>query len=137
MAGTAGKKARVKIGATSGGAFTVIAGIKSISHSIEGQSVDDSEFGVEWMQFIQGLNGGKISLSGNRRLDDTDGQIALLAYMLAGTKFWVQVLPDNGTTANAGFKQEVICTKFGTDTDVAGGNALSIELQGTGVITLV
>jgi predicted secreted protein len=140
MPGTAGKKARVSLSIIAGGAgvYNVIQGIKSISHSIDGANVDDSEFGVDWNQRIQGLKDGKLTLSGNRRLADVNGQNALLSALLNdNVEVWIKVLPDNGTTVGVGFQQLMKVAKFGSDSAVDGGNGISIELEGAGAITLV
>jgi predicted secreted protein len=138
MSGVAGKKARVKISTVAGGAgvYNAVGGIRSVSHSIDGASVDDSEMGVDWMQRIQGLKDGKITLSGQRRLADAQ-QTAILNALLNDSVLYVQVLPDGGTTANAGFQQEVKVSKFASDSAVDGISTVSIELEGTGAITLV
>lgn len=140
MPGTAGKKARVLLSIIAGGAgaYNAIQGIKSISHSIDGTNVDDSEFGVDWAQRIQGLKDGKLTLTGNRRLADANGQNALLTALINdNVEVWIKVLPDNGTTVGIGFQQQMKISKFGSDSAVDGANGISIELEGTGVITLV
>jgi predicted secreted protein len=137
MPGTPGKKARVKWCATSGGSYVVIQGLRSFNHSIDGANIDDSEFGVDWVQRIQGLKDGKLTLTGMRRLGDTNGQNALLTAYLNDTSIYIQVLPDNGTTSGVGFQQEMKVSKFAGDSAVDGGIGLSIELEGTGAITLV
>lgn len=140
MSGTAGKKARVMLSIIAGGAgaYNAVQGIKSINHSIDGTNVDDSEFGVDWMQRIQGLKDGKLTLAGNRRLADVNGQNALLSALLNdNVEVWIKVLPDNGTTVGVGFMQLMKVAKFGSDSSVEGANGISIELEGSGVITLV
>jgi predicted secreted protein len=137
MAGTAGKKSRLKVATTVGGAYNVVGGVKSFSHTIDGATVDDSEMGVDWMQRIQGLKDGKISASGNRRLADTNGQNVILSSLLNDSDIFIKALPDNGTTASVGFQQQMLCSKFNEDASVEGAVALSIELEGTGAITLV
>lgn len=137
MPGTAGKKAKVQFCSTSGGTFVIIAGIKNFSHSIDGSTIDDSEFGVDWAQRIHGLKDGKLSLSGLRRLNDITGQNALLDAYLNDTAIFIKVQPDGGTTAGVSMLQEMKCSKFSVDAAVDGGVNLSIELEGTGAITLV
>jgi predicted secreted protein len=140
MPGIAGKKARVKVSIIAGGAgaYNYVTGIKSISHSIEGGNLDDSEFGVDYAQRIQGLKDGKLTLSGHRRPADANGQNAILSALLNdNVEVWIQVLPDDGATANIGFKQQMKVAKFGSDAAVDGENSVSIELEGSGVITLV
>ena len=136
MASTAGRKSSVKYGTSSGGSFTAIAGVKSLQHSIDGTNVDDSEMGVDYAQRIQGLKDGKLTLTCARRAGDT-GQDGIRDAMLNNTPIWIEVLPDNGTTSGAGFKQQMLCSKFAMDASVEDKVNLSIELEGTGTITTV
>jgi hypothetical protein len=139
MPGIAGKAARVKISTTAGGAgvYSVMLGVKSVSATVDGQQVDDSEMGVDWMQRIQGIKDAKYSIQVNRRTADATGQNACLSALINDTEIWVQFLPDNGTTANIGFKQQVRVAKFAADAAIDGGNGATIELEGTGPITLL
>lgn len=140
MPGIAGKKARVKLSVVAGGAgaYNYILGIKSIGHSVDASNVDDSEFGVDYAQRIQGLKDGKLTLSGHRRPADATGQNALLSALINdNVEVWIQVLPDDGATAGIGFKQLMKVSKFGSDAAVDGENSVSIELEGAGVITLL
>jgi predicted secreted protein len=141
MPGIAGKKARVKVSIIAGGAgaYNYVTGIKSISHSVEGGNLDDSEFGVDYAQRIQGLKDGKLTLSGHRRPADANGpeRDPVNALFNDNVEVWIQVLPDDGATANIGFKQQMKVAKFGSDAAVDGENSVSIELEGSGVITLV
>lgn len=133
MASVAGKNSRVKVCTTSGGSYAAVAGVKSFSHSIDGTNVDDSEMGVAYVQRIQGLKDGKLSISGALRTDDTNGQIVIRTALLSDSDLFVQALPD-GTT---GFKQQMRCSKFAVDASVEDKVNLSIELEGTGAITAV
>lgn len=133
MPGLAGKLNRAKVGPTTGGTFTNVAGLKQSSIELDGATLDDSEFGVDWQQKLQGLKNFKISMSGTYRPTDTLGQVAIRSSFISDTELWAQVLPD-GTT---GFKGRVICTKFSVDPSVDGISSVSIELEGTGAITLI
>ncbi|MBA3853333.1 MAG: hypothetical protein C0503_02900 [Gemmatimonas sp.] len=133
MPGIAGKLNRAKVGLTSGGTFYNVAGLKSSSIELDGAVLDDSEFGVDWQQKLQGLKNFKISMSGSYRADDTNGQVSIRSAFINDTELWAQVLPD-GTN---GFKGKVIVTKFGVEPSVDGITSVSIELEGTGAITIV
>lgn len=133
MASIAGKASVIQVATTAGGTYNTITGIKSFNHSIDGASIDDSEMGVAWNKRIQGLKDGKLSLSGSLRLDDTTGQMRCRSALLADTALFVRVLYD-GTN---GFQQEVKCSKFQADGDVADKVSVSLELEGTGAITAV
>src|SRR5690242_20531383 len=134
MPGIAGKKNRLQVSTTAGGAgtYTTVAGLKSCSIEIDGAAVDDSEFGIDWTQRLQGIKDFKITASGNYRGSDTLGQVAILSAMLNDTVLWAKILPDNGTTVNIGFKGQVVVTKFSLEPVVDGAQPVSIELSGTG-----
>lgn len=133
MSGLAGKLNRAQVGTTSGGTFTTVAGLKTSSIELDGAVIDDSEFGVDWQQKLQGLKNFKISMSGSYRPDDTNGQVAIRSAYVNDTELWAQVLPDGAD----GFRGQVIVTKFSVEPAVDGGVSVSIELEGTGAITIV
>lgn len=136
MSSIAGKKSRIKVATSQAGPYTAVAGVKSFTHSIDGTNVDDSEMGVDYAQRIQGLKDGKLSIAGGRRVADA-GQNIIRDALLNGTDLWVHVLPDNGTTAGAGFEQLMLVSKFGQDSSVEDKLNLSIELEGSGAIAAV
>lgn len=136
MSGIAGKKGRLKV-STDNAAFNVVLGIKSVSVEIAGGTVDDDEFGVDWKQRLQTLKDVKISFQGSFRPADATGQMAIRSALINDTALYAEWLPDNGTTANAGFKVQVQVSKFSVDPAVDGINAVSGELVGTGALTLV
>lgn len=132
MASVAGKSSAIKVSPTDG-SYIAVLGIKSFNHSIDGTNIDDSEMGVAWVQRIQGLKDGKLSIQGARRTDDTTGQTVILNSFLNDTALYVQALPNG----SAGFKQQMRVSKFAVDAAVEDRVNLSIELDGTGTITAV
>ena len=133
MPGIAGKSNRVRVATTVNGTYNVVAGLKNSSIEINGASLDDSEFGVNWEQKIQGLKSAKISVSGSYRSDDTNGQTVIQSALLNDTALFARVLP-NGTT---GFQAEVKVEKFSIEPPVDGITGVSIDLVVTGAVTLV
>lgn len=137
MAATAGKKSRIKVATTSGGTYNYVLGSVTGSHEISGGNLDVSEFGVDYIQRIQGLKDGKLSLSGNLRADDTNGQLVIRSALLNDTAIFVRMLPDDGVTVGAGFQQEMKVASWRVDTGVADKVSWSLELEGTGAISIV
>lgn len=133
MSGIAGRSTLVKVATTLAGTYNTVAGLKSANHSIDAASIDDNEFGVVWVQKIQGLKDGKLELSGQLRPSDTTGQIVIRTSMLNDTDLFVKVLFD-GTN---GWVQQMRCSKFAADAALDGIVGLSISLEGTGAITAV
>jgi predicted secreted protein len=133
MATVAGKNSRLKVCTTSTGTYAVVTGVKSFNHAIDGAMIDDSEMGVLYVQRIQGLKDGKVTVQGSRRTDDTTGQEIMQSSFLNDSDLFVQVL-FNGTN---GFKQQMRVSKWTTDTSVEDKVAWSCELEGTGAITAV
>ena len=131
MPSTAGKIALITAATTFGGTYNTVLGIKSFSHTIEGATIDDSEMNIAWVQRIQGLKDGKLSLQGAYRSDDTTGQTRIRDSLINDTSLFIKVLP-NGT---AGWLQQFRCSKFAVDASVDDKANLSIELEGTGAIT--
>lgn len=132
MAGIAGKTNRFRIATAVDGTYNVVAGLKNSGIEINGANLDDSEFGVDWVQRLQGLKDAKISLSGSYRPDDTTGQVLLRSTLLTDADLWARVLPD-GTN---GFQLQVRVSKFSVEPTVDGIIGVSIELECTGAVTV-
>jgi predicted secreted protein len=137
MAGKAGKKARVKVATVVGGPYNVVLGIDQISFEIDGQNVDVSEMGDDYVERVQGMKDVKLSLSGNVRTDDANGQSVIKTGFLNDTTLFFQVLPDNGVTAGVGAQFEAKVSKYSQDFQQAGKGGLSIDAEGNGGITAV
>lgn len=138
MAGIAGRKSRVKICTTLGGTYNVVQGIRQATVTLDGAVLDDSEFGSDWAQKLQGIKSIKISLSGNRRASDTNGQNLLMGMLTGSTAtIFVQYLPDNGTTSNIGFQVEMILASIGNGSAVDGVVEFNCELEGAGTPTVI
>lgn len=133
MSGIAGRSTLVKVSTSSGSGYNTVAGLKSANHSIDAAAIDDNEFGVVWVQKIQGLKDGKLSLSGQYRPSDTTGQVVIQTSLLDDSDLFVEVLFD-GTN---GWRQQMRCSKFAADASLEGIVGVSIELEGTGAITAV
>lgn len=101
--------------------------------TIDGDNIDITEFGDDFINRIQGLKDGTYSLSGFRDPTDTNGQEAINSALLNDTSLYVQFLPDGST----GFQQEVKVSSFETSAAVDGAVEVSIDLEGTGTITSV
>jgi len=136
MAGTAGKKALLKV-SPDDITYTTVAGLDSISMSIDGQSVDDSEFGNDWMQRLQGIKDFKITASGKVRLADTNGQLAVRSALINDTTLYAKYLPDGGVTSNAGLKCLIKVASWKVDPTVQDKQAVSFDLEGAGTPTVV
>jgi predicted secreted protein len=132
MAASAGRNLRVKVSTTSGGSYNDIAGIKSTSMNLSGGTIDVSAFGTEAVERIAGLKGGSYSLSGNYEAD-ANGQGVVRTAVQSHSSVFIRFLPD-GT---AGWQQECFVSAYNVTAAVDGAVEVSIELEGTGAITLV
>src|SRR5690349_17803066 len=130
MAGKAGKKAKVKVATVVGGPYNVVLGIDSIAFEIDGTNVDVSEMGDDYIERVQGMKDVKLTLTGNVRIDDANGQTVIRSGFVNDTTLFFQVLPDNGVTVGAGSQFEGKVSKYGQDFQQAGKGALSIDIEG-------
>lgn len=134
MASIAGRKCKVYVSTDGGTNYDQILGIESFGGGQSAAPIDDSEFGIEWMQKITGILDNKISMEGGFRPADSTGQIAIRDAMVDGDSIWFKVLFD-GTTY--GWKQEMICSNFAQPTDVKDRAKVQIDLEGTGAVTFL
>jgi predicted secreted protein len=127
----AGRKSSILVSTTVGGSYSQVQGVKSITHTLNGTMVDDSEMGVNWNQRIQGLKDCKVSFTGGRRSADTNGQEIIKTAFLNDTDLYVQVLWD-GTN---GYQFYGKVSKFEVQTSVEGKAELSCDIEGSGAVT--
>ena len=110
----------LKVGTTLVGATNLVAGLKNVSLEIDGTTVDDSEFGIDWTQVVQTIKTWKLTASGSYRPGDTNGQVAIRTSLITDSDLYAAFLPDNGTTANAGVKGQVMVAKMTIGAPVDG-----------------
>jgi predicted secreted protein len=133
MAKLAGKAFRVKVCTTSGGSFVAVLSIHDGTVNLSGASIDVSEFGDTWMERLQGLKDASYDLKGFYNAADTTGQTVIQSAFLNDTPLFVEMLPD-GT---AGFKQQVLVSKYTVGSPVNGVISCDITLEGTAAATLI
>lgn len=136
MSATAGKKTRAKVSTTTGGGgvYTTALGIKTASIKLGADMVDVSSLGAgDFKDKLQGLKDSQITLAGNYEPGDTTGQGALRSSWLNDTEAWIQVLVD-GTL---GFKVQVKVANFSVDSDINDKVGVTIDCEGTGVVSVI
>lgn len=135
MAATAGKKLRVSVATTFGGSYNVIVGIKSASLKRSGQMIDVTTLTDTELVKIMGMRDSVLTLSGNFELDTT-GQKVIRDAFAADTALFAKFQPDGGTTANINSTVEVKVSDYSISGDTNSEVSVSIELQGTGAVTV-
>jgi predicted secreted protein len=135
MSATAGKKTVVKVSTVVGGAgaYNVSLGIKSASIKLGADIVDVSTMGPSFKDKLGGLRDSQWTLAGNYEPADATGQGALRSAWLNDTEVWIQILVDGVS----GFKVQVKVSNFAVDSDVGDKVGVSIDLEGTGVVTII
>ena len=133
MAKLAGKAFRAKVATTSGGVFTSALGIHDGTVNLSGTNIDVSEFADTWMERLQALKDASYDLKGFYNAADATGQTVVQSAFLNDTTLWVQMLPDGV----AGFKQQVVVSKYVVGAPINGAISVDITLEGTGVLALI
>jgi predicted secreted protein len=134
MASIAGRKCKVYWSTDGGTTFVQMLGIDTIAADTQAAPINDDEFGDEWEQFISGILSNPIKISGGFRPADTTGQMAVRAALVSGAFQDFRVFYDGTTT---GFKQQVVVTKFSTNTVTKDRTTVAIELQSNGAPTFL
>jgi len=115
-----------------------VGSLASISNSVSGETLDVTTFDSgRFREFISGLVGGSIDVSGFYDPTDTTGQVALLAALLAGTKLTSTQKPEFLIDGTNGFTADAYVSTFSSDAAVAGVVNFSATLQLTGTIAVV
>lgn len=134
MAQTAGYKAKVAHSTTSGGTYTTIDGVKSVSVKRNRAELEISDFADNdgWKRFISGMAEITVDISGDRDTASTQ-QEALLTAILNGTTVFLRILPDGV----AGFRGEFLVNSFDPSDAMDGTDQFSVSLRMTGAPTAV
>lgn len=115
-----------------------VGSISSISNSMTADSLDITTFDSECMkEFIAGLRGGSIDISGFYDPDDTNGQTAMMTAFLAGTTLETTQKPKFLVDDTNGFTADGIITGISVGAEVAGLVSFSATIQLTGTIAVV
>jgi predicted secreted protein len=135
MAATAGKKLRVAVAVLIGGAYNNVVGIKSASLKRSGQIIDVTQLTDTELVKIMGMRDSVLTLSGNFEVDAT-GQGVIRTAFANDTPLFAKFQPDGGTTAGINSTVEVKVADYSVDGDQGSEVKVSIELQGTGAVTV-
>jgi predicted secreted protein len=132
MPALAGKGILVRV-STDDVSYNTVAGLNDASASIDGDNQDITAFTDTYISRLQGLKDVSYSLSGYFDSADTTGQLAIRSSLVGNTTLYIRFL-YNGTN---GYKQQVKVSSFEVSASVDGISEVSIELEGTDVITIV
>jgi hypothetical protein len=135
---TAGRKCQVYWSATNGASsYHLVAGIDTISGGPESPEIADDEFGVAYEQSITGIRSLPFTMSGGRRVGDTNGQDAMIEAEVEATSpsGYVAVIFDSSAVTKKGWKGAVNLTKIAIDTKVRDKTNISIDGKTTGTFT--
>lgn len=116
-----------------GDSWNQVEGLNDGSMTIDGETIDITEFCQDFINRIQGLKDGTYSLSGFYEPEDTTGQVLIQTSLLDNDDLYIQFLPDETT----GFEQEVKVSSFEVNATVDGAVEVDISLEGDGDISLV
>lgn len=127
----AGKNVVVEV-STNDTLYNAVKEINDMSISASGDNIDITEFGDDFINRLQGLKDCTFSLSGFYDPTDTTGQVVIQNAWLNDSILYVRIKP-NGV---AGFKQEVKVSTFEVSASVDGAVEVSIDLEGSGNVTI-
>ena len=129
---TSGRNTIIKV-STDGTAFSAVDGLNKAEMDFDGNNLDVTKFGMDFVARIQGIKDATYSLGGFLENTDTDGQVAIRDAWLNDTDLYVQFLGDG----SAGFKQKVKVNKYSESSAPDDLVQVSIDLDGTDDVTAV
>lgn len=133
MSASIGRSLRLKVATSSGGSYSVVAGIESVTFERDGITVDVTTLSDADLVKLLAIKDAKISASGNYEPGDTNGQVVIEASYENNTALFAEVL-YNGTN---GWKKECKVSKFTVGAGTKDKLSVSIELEGTGATSTV
>lgn len=113
--------------------YSTVAEINDVDTPFEADNIDTTTFGDSYIERIQGLKDASWSMSGFYDPTDTNGQVAIRSAWAGDTSLYAKVSYDGGSTT---FKQQVKVASFGISASVDGAVEVSIDLEGTGTVTI-
>ena len=113
-----------------------VAELRSVTNSVTGEELDITTFdsGV-FKEFIQGLVSGQIDVNGFYDPTDTNGQMAIINNMLAGTNLTLPKILVDGTNGIQG--AQGVSTSFSISAAVDGLVEFSATIRLSGTISVV
>lgn len=131
MASIVGKDGKVALGTN-----TVIS-VRNWDLTIDRDSLDDSELGDDWRNWLIGIGQWSGSLETGLDAADTNGQLVLINAILNGTATaLLNLLTDNvpATGSKKGFEGAANFTSLGAGVSFDAIESGSYSFQGTGVL---
>lgn len=128
-----GKSTQVQVSIDDVTYFTV-AQINDVDTPFEAENIDTTVFGHDYINRIQGLKDASWNLSGFYDPTDTNGQMAIRSAWAADSPLYAKVSYDGGVTS---FKQQVKVSSFNPSAAVDGAVEVSIDLEGTDIVTII
>jgi TP901-1 family phage major tail protein len=100
MAAQKGKDLLLKVDADGAGTFTTIAGLRTRTVAIHGETVDvtHTESAGRWRELLEGAGSKHARISGTGIFKDAASDAIVRQYIFSGTiRAWQIVIPDFGT----------------------------------------
>ena len=115
-----------------------VAELSNISNAFTGDTLDITTFDSSCVrEFIAGLKGGTIDISGFYDPTDTNGQVAMMTAFLAGTTLATTQKPKFLVDGTNGFTADGVISSYTVDAAVDGIVNFSASIQLTGTISVV
>ena len=131
MAAIAGAKGSIKVGATP----SVVTDMNSWKLTIKNNLEDTTSFDDNgWESSQATVKAWEGSIEGSWNMDDTTGQKALQAALIAGTPIAMELFTDKADIA-AAYEGNALIESLEVDTSVKGIIKVSIKFKGTGALT--
>ncbi len=127
-----------KTAGTGFGSGDEVAGVSKNSLKINGAQLDVTAFKGQlgWMEFVQGLKGASLDLSGFVDRGDSP-QNLIRTTLLVPAALYLQVLSTpSGSTGSKGFLASVNVESYSEDGDVNGLQNWSASFKVTGAVTV-
>jgi predicted secreted protein len=126
-----GKNAGLYVGAVP----TKVAEVSDVSLNAGSKNIDVTNFDSnEWTENIMGTKNWKISATCNFKVDDTNGQRAIMDAILNAGGSAIAAKLQLSSTANPSFSGNVVVTSFDVGVPVADKVTVKFELTGTGAL---
>jgi len=115
-----------------------IAGINNITWDAVADMLDVTDFDSSCnREFLNGLRGTTMTISGDYEPGDTNGQVVLQNAFLNGTLLTTTAKPVYTVDGTNGFTGDAYVSAFSINPTVEGKVVISVTLQITGTVSIV
>lgn len=132
MAGKSARTTVVQVATASTGTYSTVVRLNNASFSIDGGTIDVTDFADTYRDRIIGIRDATWTLSGFFASSDTNGQTRIRSSLTNDSNLFIKYLFTS--TGSTGYKQQVRVASIDYGAAVDGAQEITFNLEGAGAL---